>query len=114
MFIIVKETNIITNRKNTAHIRDRATRINVVERLLVEEKATPIKAFVVDKGHRNGSEIHVIYNNGIVRIYNERTLRHITDLIARIPQIKRYGIEPTKTMKKKIKKHIDAGLNEIY
>lgn len=113
MFIVVSETSTIIGGKNTAHIHDRARRVLKVERLIIEEKARPMKAFVINKGHCNGNEIHVVYNNGVVRIYNQRTMKHITDLIAREAQIKRYGITITKTMQKKIRKHINAGLNEI-
>lgn len=114
MFVIISETNIIVNRKDTAHIGERTRRINEVERLLIEEKAKPMKAYVVDKGHKNGFEIHVVYNNGVVRIYNKKTHKHITDLFAREPQIARYGITVTKTMRKKIRRHVNAGLNHMY
>lgn len=43
----------------------------------------------VDRGHKNGSEIHVVTDSGIIEIYNTRTKKHITDLIARPNQIKR-------------------------
>ena len=114
MFIIIEETNIIVNGNDTAHISERSRRVNEVERLLIEEKAKPIKAYTIDKGHKNGFEIHVIYNNGVVRIYNKRTHKHITDLFAREPQITRYGITVTKTMRKKIRRHVNTGLNHMY
>ena len=43
----------------------------------------------VDRGHKNGTEIHVVTDSGIIRIYNTRTRKHVTDLIARPNQIKR-------------------------
>lgn len=43
----------------------------------------------VDRGHKNGNEIHVITDTAIIKIYNTRTKKHITDLIARPNQIKR-------------------------
>ena len=114
MFMIISETKVITNRNDTAHIKDRTKRIIEIERLLIQENAKPINAYVVDKGHKNGFEIHVVYNNGIIRIYNKKTERHITDLFAREPQIARYGITVTKTMRKKIRRHVNAGLNHMY
>ena len=72
-----------------------------------------IKIAVVDKGHKNGNEAHVIYNNGVVKIYNERTGRFITVLIARLPQVERYKVKITKTMRKKIESHIAKGYNNI-
>lgn len=43
----------------------------------------------VDRGHKNGTEIHVVTDSGIIRVYNTRTKKYITDLIARPGQIKR-------------------------
>ena len=113
MFEILGATNNILYGAETKHIAERTKRITLVERLLINEDAKPCGAYIINKGHRNGYEIHVIYNNGIIRIYNQRTGKHITDLIARIPQMERYGIKVTKTMRKKINKHIKAGMNQI-
>lgn len=49
-----------------------------------------IKTVVMDRGHKNGPEIHEITNTGIVVIYNQRTHKMVTKLIARPNQIKRY------------------------
>lgn len=43
----------------------------------------------VDRGHKNGTEIHVITDTAIIKVYNIRTKKHVTDLIARPNQIKR-------------------------
>lgn len=51
---------------------------------------TVIKTVRTDRGHKNGAEIHKISNTGIVTIYNERTGKLITKIIARPGQIKRY------------------------
>ena len=72
-----------------------------------------LKIAVVNKGHANGEEIHVIFNNGVVKIYNERTKKFITVLIARVPQIERYNVKVTKAMRKKINTHIAKGYNHI-
>ena len=113
MFEILGATNNILYGAETKHIAERTKRVALVERLLTNEDAKPCGAYIINKGHRNGYEIHVIYNNGIIRIYNQRTGKHITDLIARIPQMERYGIKVTKTMRKKINEHIRAGMNQI-
>ena len=97
----------------TSHALSRSKRLQVAERLITEESAKVIKIAVVDKGHANGEEIHVIYNNGVVKVYNERTRKFITVLIARVPQIERYNIKVTKTMRKKIEEHIEQGYNHI-
>ena len=44
----------------------------------------------VDRGHRNGPEIHKISDTGIITVYNKRSGKMITKLIARPNQIKRY------------------------
>lgn len=49
-----------------------------------------IKTTVVDKGHKNGPEIHELSDTGIITIYNQRTKKMITKLIARPGQIARY------------------------
>ena len=98
---------------NTSHIANRSKRLQIAERLIIEESAKVFKIAVVNKGHKNGNEIHVIFNNGIVKIYNANTRKFITVLIARVPQIERYKIKVTRTMERKIKKHIKQGYNQI-
>ena len=113
MFQIIGHIDKFTTYGNTQHIVNRSKRAQIAQRLINEECAKVYKIAIVDKGHENGAEVHVIYNNGIVKVYNARTHKYITILIARLPQILRYGIRPTKTMKAKIRKHISAGYNEM-
>ena len=113
-FIIKGTIEFEEKNIQTLHTNERTNRIVKVEQLMREEDAKRLEAYVVDKGHSNGDEVHVLYNNGIVRIYNLRTGKHITDLIARLPQMERYGIKCTKCMKQKIKRHVRDGLNELY
>ncbi len=49
-----------------------------------------IKTVEIDRGHRNGPEIHKVSTTGIVTIYNKRSGVMITKLIARPNQIRRY------------------------
>ena len=98
---------------NTSHALKRSKRLQIAERLIIEESAKVIRIAVVNKGHKNGEEIHVIFNNGIVKVYNARTHKFITVLIARVPQVERYKIKVTATMKKKIKSHVKNGYNNI-
>ena len=98
---------------NTSHAVNRSKRLQVAERLIFEESAKVVKIAVVNKGHANGEEIHVVYNNGVVKVYNERTHKFITVLIARVPQIERYRIKVTKTMRNKIESHVKNGYNHI-
>ena len=97
----------------TSHVAKRSKRLQVAERLIIEERAKVLKIAVVNKGHENGEEIHVVYNNGVVKVYNEHTKKFITVLIARVPQIERYNVKVTKAMRKKINTHIKQGYNHI-
>ena len=56
----------------------------------------------VDKGHRNGAELHTITTTGIIIMRNERTHKMITKLIARPGQIRRYFTEITEDIQKVI------------
>ena len=113
MFELLGYMEEFTAGGKTSHAVNRSKRLQVAERLIIEESAKVVKIAVVNKGHENGNEIHVIYNNGVVKIYNERTGRFITVLIARLPQIERYRINVPAEMKRKIKSHVEKRLNEI-
>ena len=113
MFELLGYADNFTPCGQTSHAVKRSKRLQVAERLIIEESAKVLKIAVVNKGHKNGDEIHIIYNNGIVKVYNERTHKFITVLIARVPQIERYNIRVTKTMKHKIESHIKQGYNQI-
>lgn len=113
MFQVIGYMDKFTTCGNTSHVVNRSYRLQVAQRLINEESAKVCKIAVIDRGHKNGKEVHVIYNNGIVKIYNENTRRFITVLIAREPQIARYQIKVTKTIRKKINAHIAKGYNHI-
>lgn len=113
MFQIIGYMNNFTTCGNTSHVVNRSKRLQIAQRLIHEEAAKVCKIAIVDKGHKDGNEVHVIYNNGIIKIYNANTCRFITVLIAREPQIERYKIKVTKTMRKKISAHVAEGYNNI-
>lgn len=113
MFQVIGYMDKFTTCGNTLHVVKRSKRLQIAQRLINEEGAKVCKIAIVNKGHKDGNEVHVIYNNGIVKVYNANSHKFITVLIAREPQIKRYQIRITKTMHKKIKSHIEQGYNEI-
>lgn len=113
MFQIIKQINDFKSINNTSHIMKRSKRLQIANMLLVSEKASLIGYYVVNKNHDNGLEVHAVYNNGIVKIYNYSTSKFITCLICREAQVKRYDIKLTSTMKKKIKAHVSKGYNQI-
>lgn len=113
MFKIIKNIEAFEPSNATKHTEERQKRIALAKQLINSESAKIIKYVICDTDHKNGLEVHVVYNNGIVFIYNMRTRKLVTVLIARIPQIERYNITITKTMRQKIKNHIREGYNEI-
>ena len=113
MFQIIGYIDNFTTCGNTLHVVKRSQRLQIAQRLINEEGAKVCKIAIVNKGHDNGNEVHVIYKNGIIKIYNENTRKFITVLIARVPQIERYQIKITKTMRKKINAHVAQGYNNI-
>lgn len=113
MFEVIGYIDNFTTCGNTSHVVTRSNRAQVAQRLINEEQAKVYKIAIVDKGHENGAEVHVIYNNGIVKVYNANTHKYITMLIAREAQIERYDIKLTKTMRNKIRKHVAEGYNHI-
>ena len=113
MFELLGYMEEFTAGGKTSHAVNRSHRLQVAERLIIEESAKVLKIAVVNKGHQNGNEIHLVYNNGIVKVYNANSRRFITVLIARLPQVERYKIKVTKTMRNKIKSHIKQGYNNI-
>ena len=113
MFELLGYIETFTACGQTSHAVNRSKRLQIAERLIIEESAKVLKIAVVDKGHENGNEIHIVYNNGVVKIYNENTRKFITVLIAKVQQIEPYKIKVTKTIGNKIKSHIKQGYNQI-
>ena len=113
MFQLIGYMDNFTACGQTSHAVNRSKRLQIAERLIIEESAKVLKIAIVNKGHKNGNEIHIVYNNGVVKVYNENTRKFITVLIARVPQVERYKIKVTKTMRNKIKSHVKKGYNQI-
>ena len=113
MFELLGYADNFTPCGQTSHVVKRSKRLQIAERLIIEESEKVLKIAVVDNGHANGEEIQAIFNYGLVKIYNERTHKFITVLIARVPQIERYNVKVTKAMRKKINMHIKQGYNHI-
>ena len=75
-----------------------------------------VASFIIDRGHPNGPEIHKLTSTAIILIYNQRTRVHVTSLIARPGQIKRYyknsDILPDKEIIRLARIHQKMGLNK--
>lgn len=76
-----------------------------------------IDSFVIDKGHKNGVEIHSITDTGLIIVHNKDTGKLITKLIARPEQIKRYYKNSNKQLPNNLLKlaewHKSLGYNNI-
>lgn len=80
-----------------------------------------LAAFVVDRGHKDGNEIHFITSKGMIYIFNERTHRYVTVLIARPHQFLRYFKSPQMAERNKsiheavecCKQHQLKGMNNL-
>ncbi len=79
---------------------DRKERAKLIERIGL---GNIIKEVEVDRHHKNGPEIHKLSDTGIITVFNKRTKKMVTQLIARPGQIRRYYNEnetiPTELIK---------------
>ena len=74
-----------------------------------------VARFTVDRGHKNGAEIHEISDTGIITVYNKRTGKLVTKMVARPGQIKRYytnGKAP-KELLSKAYENVNRGFNYV-
>lgn len=93
--------------------RDRQLRESIINQIGV---GNVIKEVEVDRGHRNGPEIHKITDTGLILIYNKESKKLITKLIARVGQINRYyqnNERPPKKVIQLAKYHFEMGWNEV-
>lgn len=99
---------------NSKHYtRDRQQREAIINQIGI---GNVIKEVVIDRGHRNGPEIHKITDTALILVYNQRTGILVTKLIARPAQILRYysddELKP-RAVVKLARKHVEMGWNEI-
>lgn len=122
-FILVKELSLeelkpyLENTDITMHVQSRIDRIAAYKDL---ENSGIVAGYVIDKGHTNGNEVHIIYHKALIKIYNQNTKKYITPIAARPGQIKRYfGKSPS--VYNKVRKevlhyawhNVEAGLNNV-
>lgn len=68
-------------------IQDRERRNELIKKIGL---GIEVKRVVLDKGHKNGKEVHVISSTGIITVFNQRTGKMVTRMIARPGKIKQY------------------------
>ena len=81
------------------YTEDRKAREELINKIGTGKAIATVR---VDRGHRNGAELHTITTTGIIIIRNERTNKMITKLIARPGQVRRYFTEITEEVQKVI------------
>ncbi len=91
---------------------DRKKRNDLIKKI---GEGTIVKTVILDRGHKNGAEIHEISSTGIITIKNFTSGKMITKLIARPNQIRRYFPEgeAPKDLIKISKKHMKMGYNMV-
>lgn len=83
-------TLLYSTKVGTLHSHSRVGRLELSKRLIEEENAYIMGEFEVDRGHRNGAEVHRVYSNGVIEIFNRDSKRFVTLLIGTPNQVKRY------------------------
>lgn len=89
MDIKICKQKIKINKEVTSHSLKRNRRFLVAKNLSSEPRNF-IQFFEVDRGHKNGPEIHALTDQGVIYIFNKYTGKLITCLIARPRQLLRY------------------------
>lgn len=79
----------LSNLDFTQHWNERSGRTNTISQRAGNVGDT-VYSFIVDTGHKNGSEIHTITEKAFIIIQNENSGKVVTILAARPGQIKRY------------------------
>lgn len=111
-FISPKEIRKMTSHV-TAHVSAREKRFSLID----FSNLKVAKAFIVDDGHINGNEIHVLTFNAEILIFNFKSRKLITALFPRVEQVIRYyepfGDFPPLSILDKAEDNFKKGLNKI-
>lgn len=95
---------------NSRHYREeRQRREQMIKKIGM---GIPVTETIIDKGHKNGPERHVLTSTGIIVIYNYFSGKMITKLIARPNQLKRFSKVPTEVVEI-ARLHMKLGYNHL-
>lgn len=92
----------------TLHYKEREYR-----RSLAQKQGRPIRTTVLNRHHRNGLELHTVYDNGMVEVRNLHTNLLVTVLYARPSQLKRYFKNPPRWLVSIAQDNQKRGLNTL-
>ena len=100
-------------RSATVHVSAREKRFSYVD----FDNLKVARSFIVDDGHINGNEIHVLTFNAEILIFNFESRKLITVLFPRVEQVFRYyepfGDFPPLSILDKAEENFQKGLNKI-
>lgn len=84
---------------------------------LISKKHKIDKIFLIDKGHKNGKELHIITTQSCILIFNYESKRFITVLFARPNQLIRLydavGLKVSNEMLETCRQYSDKKMNRI-
>ena len=111
------KNEIIEYIKNsyTMHLKnDRQKRLNTYLSYMKNEiRFLNGFCYLVDKGHKNGYEIHLLSEQGFLFVFNYNTKKLITILAVSINQTKRINENIPKFLEKNIRNNLKKKLNKI-
>lgn len=88
---MLKQKGLERDAIKTKHAHaDRSDRLMYCYDLIDNEHAVLIDSFKVDKHHKNGLEIHNIYSNGVIMIYNLNSRKLVTGYAGTYRQVRNY------------------------
>lgn len=79
----------LSGNKETKHIKDREERESIYEEFNLYD-ANVKGVFEVDRKHWNGNEVHIVFDTGLVVMYNAKDGNRISVIFPRKGQILRY------------------------
>ena len=76
-----------------------------------------VDRFIVNRGHKDGTEIHTITDHGVIIIHNLYSGKLVTKLVARPQQVKRYyehtKRHPAESLLAVCREHQEHGFNNF-
>ena len=102
------------------HIQDRSRAARIENALRLDSNPEIDRMFLVDKGHKDGMEVHVVTKEGFIYVFNNMKLflgqqALVTILVARPNQVERLyeacRLTADESIIAKCREHQQAGLN---
>lgn len=79
--------------ENTLHSKENDVRHKEYAKLFKHDTKL-MGLYELNRGHKNGKEYHVVFDNRLCLVFNKNTEKYITTLYLRNGQLKRYNINP--------------------